>query len=80
MFAIVNMTLTSILSSAGGECYYGLLVQRLARERRDVVPTTEPGLVIVQIDGLGHGVLAHQIRAGRVPFMASLIRSGDARA
>ncbi|MBM4407003.1 MAG: hypothetical protein FJ038_00030 [Chloroflexi bacterium] len=79
VFAVVNMLLGAVLNIGQGESYYGLLVQRLARERRDVVRSTEPGVVIVQIDGLGHGVLAHQIRAGRVQFLASLIRGGRAR-
>jgi uncharacterized membrane protein YvlD (DUF360 family) len=79
LFAVVNMSLTAIVSPNQGESYYGLLVQRLARQRRDVVRSTDPGLVVIQIDGLGHGVLAHQIRAGRVPYLASLIRSGRAR-
>lgn len=79
VFAAVNMLLSAILNTGQGESYYGLLVQRLARVRRDVVRTPEPGVVIVQIDGLGHGVLTHQIRAGRVQFLASLIRAGRAR-
>ena len=30
-------------------------------------PHDKPGLVIVQIDGLAHPILAHQVSAGRVP-------------
>ena len=37
--------------------------------------TDKPGVVIVQIDGLAQPILAHQIRAGRVPFMARWLRS-----
>ena len=32
--------------------------------------TTDPGVVIVQIDGLAHPVLAQQVNAGRVPYHA----------
>ena len=41
--------------------------------QRDVAGRTG-GVVIIQIDGLAHPILAHQIRAGRVPFIASWVR------
>jgi uncharacterized membrane protein YvlD (DUF360 family) len=79
IFALLNMSLTALFALNQTESYYGMLVRRLARERRDVVRTSEPGVVFVQIDGLAHGVLAHQVRAGRVPYLASLLRSRQAR-
>ncbi len=50
---------------------------RLARNRPDRIDSDKPGVVIVQIDGLAQPILAHQIRAGRVPFLAKWIRSGQ---
>ena len=79
LFALLNMSLTALFAVNQAESYYGMLVRRLARERRDVVRTTAPGVVFVQIDGLAHGVLAHQVRAGRVPYLASLLRSRQMR-
>ena len=61
------------------ESYYGTLVRTLATRRDDVTHTDEPGLVVIQIDGLSHDVLSHSLRAGRVPYMASLIRGGSHR-
>lgn len=75
VYAIVNTVLTSILAIDQGESYYGTLIRRLVREQDDVARTDRPGVVIVQIDGLPHPVLAHQIRAGRVPTMARWVRS-----
>ena len=59
------------------DSYYGALVRTLASRRADVIRSDTPGLVIIQVDGLSHDVLSHSLRAGRVPHMASLIRSGS---
>ena len=61
------------------DSYYGTLVRTLAKHRADAIRTDDPGLVIIQVDGLGHDVLAHSIRAGRVPFISKLVRSGSHR-
>ncbi len=48
----------------------------MASRQPDVTRTDEPGLVIIQLDGLSHDVMSHSVRAGRVPEMSSWIRSG----
>ncbi len=58
------------------DSYYGALVRTLASRRPDVIRSDSPGLVVIQLDGLSHDVLSHSLRAGRVPVMASWIRSG----
>ncbi len=77
VYAIVNTTLTATLSIDSDESFFGTLVRQLSRE--DVVATDRPGVVIVQIDGLAHPILAHGIRAGRVPVLSRLVRSGAMR-
>ena len=77
VFATFNTFFTAILSIDQDESYYGALVAQLARRRPDAIHSKTPGVVIVQIDGLAHEVLAHQIRAGYVPFMSKWIRSGE---
>ena len=52
-------------------------MRRLARENPDRIVSESPGVVIVQIDGLAQPILAHQIRAGRVPFISNWVRSGE---
>jgi hypothetical protein len=61
------------------ESYYGTLVRTLASRRPDVIHTDEPGLVILQLDGLSHDVLSHSLRAGRVPEISRWVRSGTHR-
>ena len=56
--------------------YYGMLIQRLM-VKRSKGHTDKPGLVIIQIDGLAHPILAGRIRAGSVNTMASWIRDGS---
>jgi hypothetical protein len=58
------------------DSYWGTLVRTLASRRPDVTRTTDPGLVVIQLDGLSHDVLSHSLRAGRVPEMSRWIRSG----
>ncbi len=61
------------------ESYYGTLVRTLASRRPDVTHTTDPGLVVIQLDGLSHDVLSHSIRAGRVPEISRWLRTGTHR-
>ena len=39
--------------------------------------TDQPGLVIIQIDGLAHPILAGRVRAGSVNTIANWIRDGS---
>ena len=76
VFALFNTVLSAIFLAGSSDTFYGLLVAQLARRRADRVVSDIPGVVILQIDGLAHPILAHQIRAGRVPSS----RSGSAAA
>ncbi len=76
MYAIINTILTAVLGVDRGGSYYGLLVQRLLVQRSQG-HTDKPGLVIVQIDGLAHPILAGRMRAGSVNTMAGMVRDGS---
>jgi uncharacterized membrane protein YvlD (DUF360 family) len=76
VYAIINTILTAILGIDRGGSYYGLLIQRLM-VRRATGHTDKPGLVIIQIDGLAHPILAGRMRAGSVNTMASWVRAGS---
>ena len=76
IYAIINTILTAILGVDSGESYYGLLVQRLL-VKRSKGHSDKPGLVIIQIDGLAHPILAGRMRAGSVNTMASWVRDGS---
>jgi uncharacterized membrane protein YvlD (DUF360 family) len=76
VYAIVNTILTAILGIDRGGSYYGSLVQRLM-VKRSIGHSDKPGLVIIQIDGLAHPILAGRMRAGSVNTMAGLVRDGS---
>jgi uncharacterized membrane protein YvlD (DUF360 family) len=76
IYAIINTILTAILGIDSGGSYYGLLIQRLM-VKRSTGHTDKPGLVMIQIDGLAHPILAARMRAGSVNTMASLVRDGS---
>src|SRR3989337_268492 len=75
IFAVVNTTITWFIALGEDESYFSHLIRLLIREHAGVAQTDLPGVVIVQIDGLAHPVLVHQIRAGRDPTMARWVRS-----
>ncbi len=76
IYAIINTILTAILGVDRGGSYYGSLVQRLL-VKRSRGHTDKPGLVIIQIDGLAHPILAGRMRAGSVNTMAGMVRDGS---
>ena len=76
IYAIINTVLTAVLGIDRDGSYYGLLVQRLM-VKRAVGHSDKPGLVIIQIDGLAHPILAGRMRAGSVNTMANWVRDGS---
>lgn len=79
IIAITNTVLTSLFAINSGDTYFGALVQQLTTTGDGVQRTDQPGVVIVQIDGLAHSVLRRQVRAGQVPVMSRWLRSGSHR-
>src|SRR3954464_6677723 len=79
VFAVINSTLSWILSLDTDDSYYSMLVRRLLTRRRDAIHSKRPGFVFIQIDGLSYPVLQQQIQAGRVPIMSRWINRGRMR-
>jgi uncharacterized membrane protein YvlD (DUF360 family) len=78
VFAAFNTLLTAILGVDRGDSYFGLLVASLMA-KGSAPKSDRPGLVIVQIDGLAHPILAARVRAGSVNTIAGWIRDGSHR-
>ena len=76
MYAIINTALTGILGIDSGDSFYGLLIQRMLI-KGSAPRSDKPGLVIIQIDGLAHPILAGRMRAGSVNTMAGWVRDGS---
>jgi uncharacterized membrane protein YvlD (DUF360 family) len=75
IYAIVNTILTSIFGIDRGGSYYGMLIQRLL-VKSATGHSDKPGLVIIQIDGLAHPILAGRMRAGSVNTISDWVRDG----
>jgi hypothetical protein len=78
VYAIFNTIITAVLGVDSGDSFYGLLIQNLLLKRA-AAKSDQPGLVIIQIDGLAHPILAGRMRAGSVNTMASWVRNGTHR-
>ena len=76
IYAMINTALTAILGVDSGDSFYGLLIQSLMLKRAGP-KSDKPGLVIIQIDGLAHPILAGRMRAGSVNNMADWVRDGS---
>jgi len=76
---VLNAILAEILRASDDHSYHGAQVRMLAgREFGKPGPAT-PGLLMIQLDGLGREVLENQMRAGRMPTLDRLVREGDSR-
>jgi uncharacterized membrane protein YvlD (DUF360 family) len=78
VFAAFNTILTAIIGIDQGNTYYGRLMQAML-VRTSAPRTDEPGLVIIQIDGLAYPILAGRIRGGSVNTIADWVRDGSHR-
>jgi uncharacterized membrane protein YvlD (DUF360 family) len=74
IYAAINTILTSLLGVDRGGSFFGLLVSSMMAKRGQAATSDKPGLVIIQIDGLAHPILAGRVRAGSVNTIGSWIR------
>jgi uncharacterized membrane protein YvlD (DUF360 family) len=73
VYAAINTALTAVLGVDRDGSFFGLLVSSLQAKRAGV-HSDRPGVVILQIDGLAHPILAARIRAGSVNTLGSWVR------
>ena len=76
IFSIGNALLTAVLATGDDNSFFGTLVRQLAARNRKADVSEEPGVVFIQIDGLGHALLEDHLRAGRAPNLARAMVSG----
>lgn len=77
LLTVLNSLFAELVAVSDDDSYYSVLVRRLvAREFRSPKEPI-PGLLVVQVDGLSLPVLRGAIRAGRVPVLGRLVRSGE---
>lgn len=76
VYSLGSAVLTACLSIGDDSSFFGTLVRRLAVHHRGALRTAVPGVVMIQIDGLGYSLLEELMKAGRAPTLADWLRSG----
>ena len=77
LLTILNSLLAELVAVSDDDSYYSVLVRRLVARNFRRAQESQPGLLVVQIDGLSLPVLREAIRAGRVPVLGQLVRDGE---
>ncbi|HEY6057323.1 MAG TPA: phage holin family protein, partial [Candidatus Limnocylindrales bacterium] len=77
--AVVNAIVTGFLDLNEEESFYRHVAQRWVRRGRPERRAARPGLLVIQVDGLGAPVLRTAIRTGQMPHVARLLRDGSHR-
>ncbi|MEU7868912.1 alkaline phosphatase family protein [Dactylosporangium sp. NPDC049140] len=74
--AAVLTALVNWLADAGSEdVFLGQALRQMARRHRGT-PATEPGVLIVQLDGLSAPLLSWAVKAGNLPNLGRWLRTG----
>jgi len=75
----VNLVVGGALQVDGDHIWRSKVARRVLRRTEPPQPTDVPGFLFIQIDGLGHDVLADAMASGHAPFLARLVSSGTHR-
>jgi Mycobacterial 4 TMS phage holin, superfamily IV/Type I phosphodiesterase / nucleotide pyrophosphatase len=79
VLTLVNAGLTALLTVDDEDVYYRQVIRRAARRVRPDGVNDVPGVLFVQIDGLGLAVLRRALRDGNAPTLARWLASGSHR-
>ena len=79
VLTLVNAGLTTLLTLDDEDVYYRRVIRRAARKVRPGGVSDVPGVLFVQIDGLGMAVLRRAVRDGNAPALARWLASGSHR-
>jgi len=79
VLTLVNTGLTALLTLDDEDVYYRRVIRRAARRMRPAGVSDVPGVLFVQIDGLGLAVLRRALRDGNAPALARWLASGSHR-
>jgi uncharacterized membrane protein YvlD (DUF360 family) len=75
---VVSVIVTTVLSVDDDAIFYRGVVKRQMR-KEGAIESEIPGVIFLEIDGLGHEVLKRALRDGNAPHMARWIQDGSHR-
>ena len=78
LLTVLNSLFAELVAVSDDDSYYSALVRRLVAGNFRRATEPNPGLLVVQIDGLSLPILHQALRAGRVPILDWLMRDGEA--
>src|ERR1035437_404331 len=78
LLTALNSLFAELVAVSDDDSYYSVLVRRLVARDYRRAREPNPGLLVVQVDGLSLPVLNQAIRAGRVPVLGGMVRDGEA--
>jgi len=78
LLTLLNSLFADVVSVSDDDSYYSVLVRRLVARDFGRAREPNPGMLVVQIDGLSLPVLQQALRSGRVPVIGGLLREGEA--
>jgi len=73
---IVNIWIGGTLNVDGDFVWASKVAHRAVKRHEPPEPTDVPGVLFIQIDGLGHDVLAEAMESGQASFLGRLVSSG----
>ncbi len=76
---VVNLSVGGLLNIDGDHVWRAKVARRIVKRSGAARCTDVPGVLYVQIDGLGHDVLVDAMRSGHAPFLARLVEAGTHR-
>lgn len=76
---IVNLSVGGLLNIDGDHVWRAKVARRVTKRTGGAQHSDVPGILYIQIDGLGHDVLVDAMRSGHAPFLARLVESGTHR-
>ena len=79
VLALANTMLTGLLTLDDEDVYYRRIIRRAARRVRPEGASDVPGVLFIQIDGLGLAVLRRALRDGNAPTLARWLGDGSHR-
>jgi uncharacterized membrane protein YvlD (DUF360 family) len=75
----VTVVIDVLFGTNDDDTYMFRVVQRIARRSKDQIRTDVPGIVFLEIDGLGLPILRRAMRDGNAPVMAKWVERGSHR-
>jgi putative membrane protein len=76
---LVNTIVTGFLSINDDESFYRNVVMRFARRMTSPMQSGNPGVIMIEIDGLSRNALEQAINSGYMPVLERWLKSGSFR-